>query len=351
MKQYSFHLIIGLLLTVSVQAQDPLFSQFYYAPLYMNPALTGCMRNDFRISGVNRMQWTRLPQPLMYTNVSVDKHLYYPQASMGLMVNHFSEGYLRTTGVYLSLAKNIGSRTEECHDLFISMGMQIGWVWKGLNTSKLLFGDQLSETQGILGIPSDAEIFRQPNQNYLDAGAGLLATWGNFCAGSALHHITRPHDGLGGSSRSSRLPMRLTANLSYNNERENVQPIVVKPSVVLNLQGKSSSLAVGALIDFKEYFSELSIWYRNNADFGGNSSHSISAGINFRFLDKKAAYNNGVDKRYRLGSSVDMYLYNPTSRHTGLSFEGGGFYDSRSANYEGECPSDVCPNKFPWMFF
>jgi type IX secretion system PorP/SprF family membrane protein len=355
MKHFLLCIMCAFAISFTVLAQDPLFSQFYYAPVYTNPGLAGTMRNNFRVTGITRMQWTRVKQPFIYTNLAVEKHLPGPQASFAFSFNRFSEGYLRTTGAYLTLAKNFGNRTEECHELFINMAIQIGWAWKGLNTQKLLFSDQLDETQGILGINSEAEILRQPNQNYLDAGAGVVATWRSWSAGSALHHINRPHDGLGGSSRSSKLPIRFTAHLSYSSEKDayDYQPIIVKPTAMLNVQGKSSSLSIGTLVDFKEYFIELGIWYRHNADFGGNNSHSISAGLNFRFSDMKGAYNNGVDRRTRLGTSVDAYIYNPSNRNTGLSFEAGGFYDGRSPNsdYEGLCPTGDCPNKFPWQFF
>lgn len=354
MKRIVFFSIILLLVSLATLAQDPLYSQFYYAPLHTNPAFTGMMRNNFRVAGITRMQWTRLSQPFIYSSFSLDKHLQGPQAALGFSFNHFSEGYLRTTGAYFSMARNFGNRTDECYDLFINTSIQLGWVFKGLNKEKLLFSDQLDETQGILGISSEAEILNQPNQNYWDFNAGIIATWRNWCFGSALHHINRPHDGLGGSSRSSKLPMRLTAHLSYTSEREFDQALIVKPTMMVNVQGKGSSISFGTLVDFPQYFIELGVWYRHNADLGGNNSHSISAGLNLRLGDWKGAYNNGLDKRYRIGSSMDAYLYNPTGRHTGASYETGGFYDGRSPSegYEGDCPWPwQCYTKFPWQFF
>jgi len=47
------------------KAQDAHFSQFYSAPLLLNPALAGTMDGTFRIASVYRDQWrSALEQPL-----------------------------------------------------------------------------------------------------------------------------------------------------------------------------------------------------------------------------------------------------------------------------------------------
>src|SRR4051794_30683737 len=44
-------------------AQDVHFSQFFNTPAATNPALTGFMRTDFRLSAIYRTQWRTLNTP------------------------------------------------------------------------------------------------------------------------------------------------------------------------------------------------------------------------------------------------------------------------------------------------
>jgi hypothetical protein len=51
----------SLALAVVARAQDPQLSQFFAAPLYLNPALTGTTFED-RLTANYRLQWTSLPK-------------------------------------------------------------------------------------------------------------------------------------------------------------------------------------------------------------------------------------------------------------------------------------------------
>jgi hypothetical protein len=62
-----------------LQAQDPVFSQFYNSPVYLNPALIGEEENLF-INFAHRSQWRSLEFPYTTSQVSLvfpyfkDKH-------------------------------------------------------------------------------------------------------------------------------------------------------------------------------------------------------------------------------------------------------------------------------------
>ena len=77
-------LLFNCLICEKASAQDPMFSQFYSAPLYLNPAMAGAETN--MIVGVNyRTQWTNLQFPYqtgqvsftypLITNASTRKHI------------------------------------------------------------------------------------------------------------------------------------------------------------------------------------------------------------------------------------------------------------------------------------
>ena len=53
------------------QAQEPVFSQFYFNPLYLNPALSG-MDNNFRLFVNSKNQWSKVPTQFNTHSISFD---------------------------------------------------------------------------------------------------------------------------------------------------------------------------------------------------------------------------------------------------------------------------------------
>src|SRR5215467_12867108 len=76
-KQVTF--LIAMLMIVSASAQDIHFSQYYSAPLTINPALTGGFAGDYR-AGVNyRTQWGSVTVPYrtfdLYGDLNIGRRL------------------------------------------------------------------------------------------------------------------------------------------------------------------------------------------------------------------------------------------------------------------------------------
>lgn len=58
MRKY-FYPFLCFLFLLDLQAQDQLFSQFYSAANFSNPALTGAFEGKFRVSSIYRDQWRK----------------------------------------------------------------------------------------------------------------------------------------------------------------------------------------------------------------------------------------------------------------------------------------------------
>src|SRR5215203_323069 len=97
--------ILGLLLAVSVQAQDLHFSQFFNSPLTTNPANTGFIPDgDYRL-GINyRDQWSSV-MTVPYKTMSVF-------GDVQLMRNRFENGWLGAGGVLLHDVAGSGNLTS-----------------------------------------------------------------------------------------------------------------------------------------------------------------------------------------------------------------------------------------------
>jgi type IX secretion system PorP/SprF family membrane protein len=335
------------------QAQDPMFTQFYHAPLYFNPGLTGCAKNDFRANFASRMQWMNLPDPLQYYSVSADKYINKRWPSVGAMINHFNEGYIRNTQLHFLLAKSIGANEETCRDWFFNFGMQFGWSWRNADRSKLLFPDQLS-INGPTGMPSQFEEFNNAKRQYFDVSSGFVFTYKSVMIGAAGHHLGKPVNGLFGGSADSRLPRRFTFHLSFFNDRSfnDATAILAKPTIIYDVQDVSRSLTIGSLFDFPGAPIEAGIWYRNNTGFREN--HSICIGINIKLGPAKNIYNGDAGVRYNTGVSYDAEVTRPGIGYTKGSGELGMLFE-KNLNSSVECPKPLyygedCRVRFPWVF-
>src|SRR4051812_12937328 len=103
-----YRLMAVLLLTgcsLRTVAQDHIYSQFFNAPVYLNPALAGQFDGSFRMNIVYRNQWSSISGDLTYLSASADYQLPNGAGGLALMANSSTEGtaYLKKnnlSGIY-----------------------------------------------------------------------------------------------------------------------------------------------------------------------------------------------------------------------------------------------------------
>src|SRR6201990_792280 len=81
--------LVGLLILISVTwvtAQDPQFSQFYAAPLYLNPAFAGST-NQARIGLNYRNQWPAIDANFTTFSAFADFYLEDYNSGVGVIIN------------------------------------------------------------------------------------------------------------------------------------------------------------------------------------------------------------------------------------------------------------------------
>lgn len=340
-------------------AQDPLFSQFWYSPVYLNPAFTGCGKNEFRACFNSRVQWVNLQSPLQSYTGSVDYLFQKYQASVGVLANRFNEGYLRTTQAHLLMAKSIGSDTynDDCRTWFVNVAFQGGFSWYNANKDRLLFPDQIDEN-GVTGQQSQFEGFKNAGKPRFDMSVGMLFCFKNVMAGAAWQHILETPYGLPGGSEESRLPRRYTFHLSYVNlhaeDEENDYKLIVKPTVIYNVQGISNSLMAGSLFEVPAWPVSIGFWYKSNFGRGSNlgitENRTFCLNINLKFGPGKSPYNGETLTRFNAGLSYEAELNRPGIRYTYGSAEGGLLYEE-NVDQSAACPHNGCEVRYPWMYF
>ena len=178
-----------LLLCSQGSAQDFQFSQFYAAPLYLNPALTG-ISQETRMGSVYRKQWPGLDYQFTAFSAYVDHYSFDHKSGIGLSVSSFSEEFLKlnTTDISGFYAYNL----QLSERVAFQLGTQISYIQKRGTLENLLFGDQIDVfNQTTLPNSADAVGGLEPF-SYFSVGLGGVFTWDKLWIGISGHHLNRP---------------------------------------------------------------------------------------------------------------------------------------------------------------
>ena len=196
--------VCSVLLTVSVFAQDPHFSQFFASPLTLNPAYTGKFDGNFRLAANYRNQWPSIPNAYITTAASIDFSILKKVVPNGDVLGIGISG-LSDQSADDALSLNYGSLSLSYHKALdedgyntLGAGFQATYSSLSIQTNKLTFEDQLTQN-GFTGVT--AETFPNgTNKNYFDMSAGMLFSGSsdgvnNYYFGASMYHINRPSVG------------------------------------------------------------------------------------------------------------------------------------------------------------
>ncbi len=258
-----------LLLPGGAQAQDPIFSQFYAAPLQINPAFAGTTLAP-RITANFRSQWAGFEGGYETYAVSYEQSVESLNSGFGFMVMGDDAG----NGIYQTnrFSAVYGYRVRINENAAVRFGMEAGLIQSTLDWDRLVFLDQLDPISGPVG-QTEEERPVNLNNTVLDIGAGILAYGESAYAGLSVKHLNSPDRSLLdiNGNLGVGLPLRITLHGGWeiplatgNNRREES---FVSPNLLLIKQGEFAQVNGGAYFGFGKFFGGA--WYRhtiNNSD-------------------------------------------------------------------------------------
>lgn len=305
-------MIVGL--AQATLAQDAVFSQFYAAPLQLNPALAGVSIAP-RV-GVNyRDQYLTYPNAFRTYAVSYEQPFEGKPSSIGLLVSNNA----MADGAYsVSSFRAIYSYEVRMADnLYARLGLSLGALHTRVDFDRFTFGDELDAIDGPTGNATAEELIAASKTSF-DAGAGIILYSGPLYGGISLDHLNRPDEGLLELNQNlyAGRPIRMNVHFGgqiklkrYSNRR---RPAYVTPNLLYSRQAAFEQLNVGAYFGYGMFF--VGGWYRHGFE---NADAAIGV-VGFR---------QGV---FRLGYSYDATLSALRSVPGGL---GGTHEISLSLNF------------------
>ncbi|PRY89632.1 PorP/SprF family type IX secretion system membrane protein [Mongoliibacter ruber] len=174
----------------SIRAQDVQFSQFYAAPIYLNPAFAGSA--EMTRFGVNyRNQWPGLDHSLNAYSAYFDHYFFGTNSGVALIVNGMDETMSGLSTSEIGLAYSYRLRLGL--DSFLRFGMQGSFVSRDANLNHMVFGSQIDPDSGIIGDHSGESLVLDMRHRYADFHFGMLYNnqWGWL--GFSAHHVSQPN--------------------------------------------------------------------------------------------------------------------------------------------------------------
>jgi len=297
-------------ISFNANAQDPIFSQYYSAPLQINPAFAGHGYAPF-FSLNYRNQWPSLRAYTTYS-ASYDQYLDYLNSGFGVMImaDDAGDGLLKMTkisGVY-------AYRLKINDDFWVKLGAEGSVVQARLDWDRLVFLDQIDVRNGPISpggtpYPTEEERPDDVTNTYFDASAGVLAYSKFFYGGFAIKHLNTPNESFLNinNNLNGGLPLRYTVHagaefqLSPGNKRKG--GAFISPNILWVRQGDFGQLNVGAYAGLGMVFG--GVWYRN----AQSNSDAVIALV-------------GVQKGiFKIGYSYDVTVSNRLSSESGGSHE------------------------------
>lgn len=268
-----------------LKAQDLLYSQFYNAPLLLNPALTG-MGERPRVGLQYRNQWPGLPQAYTSYSAYYDQSFEKAKSGIGLQILNDVQGngILTTTGASAFYSYNL----QVSKKLFLKAGVEAGYYNYRLDWDRLTFLDQIDPRLGITrptGEPRPGTL----SGGFLDLGMGVIAYTSKFYGGLSVKHINSPERKLLRGQSSAGVPVRFVAhaggeiNLNPNNKIGKTP--FISPNILFARQGEFQQLNAGAYVGYGNLFGGA--WFR----MGFNNPDAAISMVGFRKGIYKVAYS------------------------------------------------------------
>jgi type IX secretion system PorP/SprF family membrane protein len=306
-------LILGLFWSILSFAQiDPQFSQFYAAPLMVNPGYTGSVA-EHRVIFNGRIQWPSLPEAYQTMGFSYDFWRPELRSGFGIQVLTDKAG---SAGLRYTTARFNYSYKVVVNNWVLSPGMYFGYSLQSFDANKLLFGDQLDFGQGNLPGSQDPNVAKLQNIQFFDTGVGFLMYNSKTWIGASVFQLNEPNASIidGESPWPRRFVIHGGTRIPIYGDRYKSKMISsIAPSFQYRYQGGAHQIDVGMQYTVAPVV--VGLWYRGvplmKSANGGNSNEALifSMGLIFDYFEFGYSYDFTISElSARTGGAHEISL-------------------------------------------
>jgi type IX secretion system PorP/SprF family membrane protein len=326
-------IIAALLLCVSfsVQAQDPIFTQYFMVPETLNPGFTGFLETT-NVGVLHRTQWPdlnfRVDTEFGFINTWSEK----TNSGIGVSVLNHREKFTNYNFTQVNL--DYAYRVQINDNWFFRPAIEVGFGNKSFGFQNIILEDQINIGNGTVNTASVDPLLLQDKVRFFDFSAGMLFNNENAWFGASLKHINKPNISF---SANGNLPLEMffSANAGYEfllGDYLDISYLPYETKMLLTSnfmhQGQYSRFDLGSGLVFKKFFFGLSA--ATNPGEKSNSSH---------FLTSINAFGGLQYEHFKFGYSYDF--------NTSKIGNTGGIYElSVTYQFDLNVKCFGCPNYY-----
>lgn len=298
-------------------AQDAHYSQYFVAPLSVNPALTGFMDGTMRATVNYRNQWASLNNAFSTITASVDGVILQGKLPKGdrlgvgmmMMNDRVADGLM--TNNYFSVSTAYHKALDKEGNYTLGIGLQGSYASRGIDGSKIMLNDQLDAYGNFSQSSSDAaKGISGLRRNYFDCSAGMvfkarINDKNQFYLGLSAFHLAAPKVTFMDNVNLS-VPMRLSINGVYEAKLGDMVSLSVLG--LYTHQEQASEAVFGAIATIGRSYREF------------DQTPIFYAGVLYRTQDAFIPYCAVEYHDIRFGFTYD---YNTSSLKTATTGKGG----------------------------
>jgi len=327
-------LLILLMVSQGAHAQDLHFSLPFRTPVLLNPALTGDIREDYRVATAYKNQWSSIGAPFQTTYAAYDMRVFNTGESsnrVGVGLSFFNDKAGKTDMGLTQLNLNLAYEVQVGIRKFLSAGVQAGFVQRSANYAGIRWDSQYNGVGYDPSLPSGEANVPQ-NNSYLDAGAGVgwkQISHSGFTlnCGLAVYHLTAAN-GSYIANGTDQLNLRMVLHGEGEWELDNHFTII--PQLVAMNKGAAYEFNAGGQVKY--------VTGEGSKYTDAIVPSTVSLGCYYRYLD---AVIVAVVYDYKRVLSIGVnYDFNVSSLKAASSSRGGielslvfrGFFDKQTIN-------------------
>ncbi|MFV5700883.1 PorP/SprF family type IX secretion system membrane protein [Flavobacterium sp. XS2P12] len=324
-------LIILFGFSLTVKAQDPIFTQYFMVPETLNPGFTGFLETT-NAGILHRTQWPDL-------NFRVDSdfgfiNTWLENANSGIGVSVLNHREKFTNYNFTQVNLNYAYRVQLNDDWFFRPAIEMGFGNKSYGFQNIVLEDQINIGQGTINTSSVDPLLLNDKVTFFDFSAGMLLNNENAWFGLSLKHINKPNISFSNTGNVP-LGMFFSANAGYEFLLGDYIDITYFPYETKMLltsnymhQGEYSRFDLGTGLVFKKFFFGVSA--ATNPGKKADNSH---------FLTSVNAFGGLQYEHFKFGYSHDF--------STSKIGQTGGIYElSVTYQFDLKVKCFGCPNYY-----
>ncbi|MFH1320987.1 MAG: PorP/SprF family type IX secretion system membrane protein [Bacteroidota bacterium] len=272
MNIFKITLFLSLIYPLTIFSQDPEFTQFYSAPLYLNPSFAGSAGCS-RVALNYRNEWPAISGTFVTFHLSYDQYVHPLRGGIGYDSWYDFAGEGTYSTYYNGLIYS--PKFQLKNKISIAPAIKFGNIYKKIYWNSF----------------SNPNYPEESTNSQLDISAGVLVHTVKLYVGFAVDHINQPKEGFIVVD-NAKLPAILTFHSGYVYQRNEDSYFSFSPNIIYKKQQDFQQINIGLFINRGKI--TVGVWYKQAQK--NSDTFIVAVGFQHRWIRFGYGYDITLSK-------------------------------------------------------